>query len=182
MTDETKELEQTELEGLKARASQLGISFHPSIGLDKLREKVTAALTDDKPEAKKDEPKKESEFQRIKRLKAEAHRLVRIRVTCMNPAKKDWEGEIFTVGNSVVGSVKKFVPFNVEDGWHVPHIMYEMLRERMCQIFVNGKTQSGVTKRESKLIREFAVEILPDLSKQELQELAQRQAMGKTGE
>ena len=48
----------------------------------------------------------------------------------MNPAKKEWTGEIMTVGNRVIGSVKKFIPFNADDGWHVPYIMYEQLRER----------------------------------------------------
>ena len=175
-----KELEQAALDSLKARADQLGVSYHPSIGVEKLREKVNAAMQgNDEPEQNKSDEKESLNKQRL-RLKDEAHKLVRIRVTCMNPAKKDWEGEIFTVGNSMVGSVKKYVPFNVDDGWYVPNIMYEMLRDRMCQIFINGKTRSGVTIRESKLIREFAIEVLQDLTEKELKDLAQRQAMSKS--
>jgi hypothetical protein len=33
-----------ELTSLKARADLMGITYHPSIGVDKLREKVQAAL------------------------------------------------------------------------------------------------------------------------------------------
>ena len=179
---------QDELATLKARADQLGISYHPSIGVDKLRAKVAAAMSDEPgtPDDESDEPKTpeqaapvESEGQRLRRLKQEANELVRIRLTCMNPAKKEWDGEIISVGNSLVGTLKKFVPFNADEGWHVPRIMLEMLQARQCQVFVSGKSKNGVTTRQSKLIREFAIEILPPLTAQEIKDLAQRQAMAR---
>ena len=98
----------------------------------------------------------------------------------MNPAKAEWSGEILTVGNSVIGSVKKYVPFNADDGWHIPYVLYEFMRDRMCQVFTNSKTKNGVTVRQGKLIREFAIEVLPDLTQEELHDLAQRQAMSKS--
>lgn len=171
---------QDELSVLKERATMLGIDFHPSIGLAKLREKVNAAVAgeeDAKPDAPEAEEKAETEGQKRLRAMNDALKLVRIRVTCMNPAKAEWPGEIFTVANSLVGSVKKYVPFNVDDGWHVPNILLQMLKERQCQIFVNGKTKHGVTVRQGKLIREFAIEVLPDLTEAELKDLAQRQVM-----
>lgn len=119
----------------------------------------------------------ESAGQKRKRLKAEAEKLVRIRVACMNPAKKEWHGEIFTVGNSAVGTLRKYVPFNNDEGWHVPQMILTMIQERQCQVFVNKKTERGVTVREGKLIKEFAVEIMPELTPVELRELARRQAM-----
>jgi hypothetical protein len=174
-----------ELTTLKARADLMRLSYHPSIGVEKLREKVAAALSDQP--VKEDlpvaaavpaaSPVVETENMRLRRLKQEAHALVRIRVTCMNPNKKDWEGEIITVGNSLVGTVSKFVPFNVEDGWHVPRILYEVLLARQCQVFYPVKTMHGVTVRKGKLIKEFAIEVLPQLTPEELRDLAQRQAM-----
>ena len=95
----------------------------------------------------------------------------------MNPAKKDWSGEIFTVGNSAVGTIKKFVPFNAEEGWHVPRMILEMMEQRVCQIFVNKKTSHGVTVKEGKQIREFNIERLHPLDEEALEELARRQAM-----
>lgn len=176
-----------ELTVLKDRADRLGLKYHPSISAEKLREKIAAHLADQPdPEAAAPKavaaaaPAVETEGQKRHRLKQEALKLVRIRVTCMNPAKKEWDGEIFTVGNAAIGSVKKFVPFNVEDGWHVPNCIYEMMKNRMCQVFVTGKTRAGVTTREGKLIREFAIEVLPQLSQEELDELARRQAMAKS--
>ncbi len=48
----------------------------------------------------------ESPHKRRMRLIREANSLVRCRISCMNPAKKDWPGEIFTVSNAVVGTVR----------------------------------------------------------------------------
>jgi len=145
----SEDLTQDELVTLKARADQLGVKYHPSIGIEKLREKVAEAMGGTTPAT--DEPAGEvveTEGQRRKRLKNEASKLVRIRVTCMNPAKREWSGEIFTVGNSMVGSFKKFIPFNADEGWHVPHIMYEALKARECQVFVSGKSKNGTTVRQ----------------------------------
>lgn len=162
-----------ELSALKARADLLGISYHPSIGLEKLRDKVNAALASGE---QSEGSVKDEAAERIE-LQNKAAELVRIRVTCMNPAKKEWEGEIFTTGNSVVGTFKKYVPFNADEGWHVPRIILEMIQQRQCQIFTTAKSKNGVAVRQGKLIKEFAVEILPPLTEEELKDLAQRQAM-----
>lgn len=166
-----------ELASLKARADLLGLNYHPSIGLDKLRDKVTAAMNSEPEEVEVPVVKAESEDDLRRRQKLEASELVRVRVSCMNPNKKEWEGEIFTVGNSLVGTFKKYVPFNAEDGWHVPRIIYNQLIERQCQIFVSAKDSRGNSTRSSKIIKEFAVEVMPALNQAELDEMARRQAM-----
>lgn len=179
--DNSTELEvPDELATLKARADRLGITYHPSIGLEKLKEKVNATVTatEVKPEVLvADTPAEESQEQRRKRKRLEANALVRVRVTCMNPAKKEWEGELFTAGNSVVGSFTKYVPFNTDEGWHVPQIILNQIKQRMCQIFVSSKDERGNNVRKGKQIKEFSVEILASLSQEELRDLAQRQAM-----
>jgi len=170
-----------ELTSLKARADLLGISYHPSIGADKLREKVAAKLAEgDAPAADSSSEasaNQETEGQKRLRLKRHASELIRIRVTCMNPFKGEWEGEIFTAGNSVVGTFKKYVPFNADDGWHVPRIIYNQIVARQCQVFHTVTLPGGKKVRKGKLIKEFAIEVLPPLTKAELHELAQRQAM-----
>lgn len=175
-----------ELTALKARADLMGVKFHPSISLEKLREKVNAAISGAvsnpvAPDAKVvSDTAEETSSQRRYRKKQEANELVRIRVTCMNPAKKEWEGELFTAGNSLVGSFTKFVPFNVDDGWHVPRIIYNQMVQRQCQVFTTTRDNRGNNIRKGKLIKEFAIEVMPQLSPTELQELAQRQAMAKS--
>lgn len=171
----------SELDSLKAKADLLGISYHPSIGLEKLRAKVSAALSG-QDDAAEEAPVKvgESDSERKARKRREASELVRIRVTCMNPFKKEWEGEIFTAGNSAVGTFKKYVPFNADEGWHVPRIIYNQMVDRQCQIFVTRKDGRGNSVREGKLIKEFAIEVLPQLTAAELTELARRQAMANS--
>lgn len=200
MSDEAQELDQNEaadlaaaeLENLKARADLLGVTYHPNIGTEKLREKIAAKQAEEATPAPvsgeaagKSEEKvsiqsaEESPAAKRVRLKREGLKLVRVRITCMNPFKKEWEGEIFTVSNNAVGTVKRYVPYNVEDGWHVEHILLEQLKERKCQIFVSEKDSRGNKVRKGKLIREFAIEVLDPLTDKELAELAQRQAMAK---
>lgn len=174
MSDVDTEIQATdELATLKARADMLGVKYHPSISLEKLREKVNASLAPEQKEVAAPVVDR-AELQR------KASELVRIRVTCMNPAKKEWEGEIFTVGNSVVGTFKKYVPFNADEGWHVPRIIYEQIKARECQIFVTVKGPRGNTTRQGKLIKEFAIEVLDPLTEEELRDLAQRQAMSQS--
>lgn len=172
--------EEVSIEEMKAYAKELGISFHPSIGREKLQEKIDEVQDAQENTAPVEavEPVKESpakgsdkEVRALKRK--EANRLVRIQITCMNPNKKAWEGEIFTVSNGLVGTFKKYVPFNVP--WHVPYIIYKQIVNRKCQIFLTPR-KGPVT---SKLIQEFSVQELPPLSEKELKDLANRQAMAK---
>ena len=172
------ELVVDELEVLKARADKLGIKYHPSISLAKLKEKVSEGLADDIPEEVVTvKPGKETDVQLKARKRREANALIRIRVSCMNPNKKEWDGEIITTGNTNTGTIKKFVPFNSDEGYHVPHMIYEQLLQRQCQVFVTVKDNRGNKVRKGKLIKEFAIEVLPPLTEKELKELAQRQAM-----
>lgn len=162
----------SELELLKERADQMGISYHPNIGLDKLREKVNAVLA---PEPKEEDAPAGAESEREKLIK-EASKLKRINITCMNPAKRDWPGEIFTCGNAVVGTFRKFVPFGTENGYHVPNIIYNMLKERKFQQFRNEKSKNGVNVRVGYMVAEFAIQDLPPLTKEELDQLRKDQA------
>lgn len=173
---------QDELSALKARADMLGLSYHPSIGVEKLRDKINAALSETKEEEVpvKPEAKEETVSELRMRKRKEASELIRIRVTCMNPAKAEWEGEFFTAGNAAVGTYTKYVPFNADEGWHVPRIIYNMIASRQCQVFTTTRDAKGNAHRKGKLIKEFAIEVLPQLTAQELQELARRQAMAKS--
>ena len=71
------------------------------------------------------------------------------------------------------------IPFNAEEGWHVPKIIYNQLVQRECQVFYTVKNARGQSTRKGKLIKEFAIEVLPQLTEKELTELARRQAMAK---
>lgn len=178
-----------ELENLKQKANVMGISYHPSIGVEKLRAKIQAKLDEEGAEVEVEssaqvssapapvmtaEQRKERE-----RMKARHRALeqVRVRVTCMDPSKKEYEGEIFCAGNAVIGTVKKFVPF--ETVWHVPRILLNMIKNRQYQTFYYVKTPDGKKIKKTRLVKAFAIEELPPMTESELRELRQRQLMAQ---
>lgn len=169
----------TELESLKERADLMGLSYHPSIGVDKLRDKVNAKINGEETTEESVEvplSKRQQEQAEILEAKKVAGQLVRINAVCLNPVKKDWGGEIFTTGNSKIGTFRKFVQFNTDEGYHVPRIIFELLKEKKFQTFVTRKTANGVKVREGKLVPEFNVVELPALTSEELADLAKAQA------
>ena len=188
-------VEKTELEILKERAVLMGIKHSPNIGLVTLKRKV-AAKQEGKEEVVAEVPKEvkepkeldaevllkkygETTGQRTTRKRKEAQALTRVRVTCMNPDKKAWEGEIFTVSNSLIGTTKKYVSFISEDGFYVPAIILNVMRERQYVHHFSVTTPKGPVNRQ-KLVKEFAIEELVPLTKEELKELAHKQAISKS--
>jgi len=172
-----------ELTLLKQRADMLGIKYHPNTGADKLKAKIDLKLNGDKPKEKvlnktqKRTYMTHDEFikERSTNIRKHINSLVRIRATCMNPNKKDWEGEIISVGSAKMGTYKKYVPFNIE--WHVPQIILDAMKDRNYSQFYNVRGPRGEKIRKAKLVPEFSIEVLPPLTKEELRALAQRQAM-----
>lgn len=176
-------IEKDELTLLKERADKLNITYSPGIKAPALKKKIDAVLneedeTEDTTETEDVvDVKPLTKGQMKAKARREASELVRVVVACMNPNKREWEGEIISVGNSVVGNFKKFVPFNIEEGYHIPKAIYNYLVERECQIFVNGKDARGNKTRVGKLIKEFNITVLDPLTEEELKDLAQNQAV-----
>jgi hypothetical protein len=114
-------------------------------------------------------------------MRKEQMRLVRLRITNLNPAKKDLPGEIFTFANSVLGAVRKFVPYGeaTDNGYHVPYCIYQQLKEREFLQIKTSKDSRGREKIDTKWVREFALEELPQLTEVELARLAAQQAAAK---
>jgi hypothetical protein len=199
----TPEQKEKALEGLKTKATNLGIQFHPNIGYDSLVAKIKehtdaeekAAIVEkeqivDLTEAAhkaEDRISTESpdvilnkitpEQLKIVQLKNKCNALVRCTVTCNNPAKQDLKGEIFCVRNGKIPPIKKFIPFDGEPQ-HIPQLIVTVLQERECQVFtwVTDK-RTGVKSRKGYLRKEFNVNILPHLTKDEIKDLADQQAM-----
>lgn len=198
----------SELETLKARADQLGIEYRANIGVERLRTKINNKLegTSDESEEPAEETKsapvevKEVKKEPVKRTKTgkptqqrlsanqykerlvetrqkDAAKLVRVRVSCMNPNKRGWEGEIISAGSAKLGTFKKYVKFDVI--WHVPNIIYLEMKERKFTTFTTTRGPRGEQRREGKLVNEFSIELMPQLTEAERLDLAQRQAMAE---
>lgn len=169
----------SELDLLKMRANQLGIKFHHKIGAVKLSKMIDAELNPNIDTSATNTPiasqQSNKNALRVEQAK-KANKLVRIRVANMNPLKKEWVGEVYTVSNSVVGTMRKYVPFNNDAGWHVPQMILNAMQEKECQVFHTVKTNRGDIRR-GKMVKELNIEIMAPLTIPELRALADQQAL-----
>lgn len=170
--------QQSEREALEQRARVLNINFHSSISTEKLRERVNSVLQGSSTEQASEGstaptlPKGETPEARRSRKRQEAAKQIRVRIHCNDPAKKEWPGEYITVGNSYVGTFRKYVPYNIDEPYHIPQILLNALREKRVQVFTTKKGKHGIPTRESKSIAAYTIEVLPPLTAEELKELA----------
>lgn len=175
---------------LKAEAEKLGVDFHKNISESQLEARITA-FKESGPELSKEDimaavKASESEYVRSMKdsdarnhIRDKCNELVRIRVVCMNPAKREHKGEVFTGINDVT-TIKKFVPFNVD--FHVPRILVNVIKDRQFAVYSNVKLEGGGETRKPRLIPEFTVAELDNLTDEELSRLrADQQARGTVG-
>lgn len=168
-----------ELTVLKQRAKLLGVTFSNNISVDTLRERIRAHQEGLKPVEENLEANPLADGVKAKmtlrqQLQAEQMKLIRVRITCMDPKKADIPGEIFTVANEYLGTVRKYVPFGelTDDGWHIPYCIYTMMDARKFQNIRTIKDRrTGHTRVEANWAKEFAIEILPPLTAEELADL-----------
>jgi hypothetical protein len=197
--DAETENKQARMAILKERATQMGIKFWPSISESRLADLIEKAsndedvsdgedASDDEEMSKGVESSKGADRLLAPRIRvntkldaiAAANKLIRCKITCNNPNKVQWRGEIFTAGNAVMPPIKKFIAFGVP--YHVPQIILNMIRERMMQVFYTERTERGEVKR-TRLAPEFTIDILPPLTQAEFDGIKTRQlARGKTEE
>ena len=167
------EVQQDEIQEIKSRLDQMGIKYHHNAKVDTLRALLNKAIKGDEVVEESGEL---SVAQVRAKLMADANRLIRCRITCMNPNKRDWTGEIFTAGNSFTGSIKKFVPYNCEhaESYHIPKILLDVMRERKYLQTRQIKSKSGAIQ-ESYFVPEFQIVELDPLTEEELAQLASDQ-------
>lgn len=196
----------SELDLLKQRATLMGITFSNNIGEETLRQRIAdkqaeldaaasgAENTGEEGDtvqqeqgevnaleagaSSKEEITTERPLTLREKIRLEQMRLVRVRITCLDPKKKDLPGEILTVANEYLGTVRKFIPFGevTDDGYHIPYCLYKMLDARK---FLNIRTfkdrRTGTVRVESGYVKEFALEVLDPLTPAELAKLATAQ-------
>ena len=156
---------------LKAEAAELGIVCSPNIGEETLRNKIrdfklaqeviaetTGAVT---------------KVDQDNAMRDEALKLVRVKVTCLNIEKARQQGFWAIGGNSLVGTIRKYIPVN--QPWYMPQILVNVIQEKQFTISSGKNNQRIWTK-------EYNVEILPDISVKELEDLKHQQALKAASE
>ena len=184
-----------ELTLLKERAKVMGIPFSNNISLETLRKRVADKMEgkDEAPEvnaltgdpeiaqAMVAEPlnQKANAIALRKLMHATQMRQVRVRITNMDPKKKDLPGEIWTVANEYLGTVRKFVPYGeqTDDGFHIPYCLYRLLdSKRFLHIRDVKDRTTGIVRQDKVWAKEFSLDVLPTLTPGELDRLAAAQA------
>lgn len=181
--EEVVDNEAAELKALKQRADMIGVKYSPNIGLETLRERVNAKLggSDSADTEEVAGTPAETKAQRFARLRKDAIKLHRVEIICHNSHKKEWEGEVFTVSNNVIGTVKRYVPFGVV--WHVEDILLKLLEQKKYQNFYWYKDpKTGQKIRKGRLENEFTVVRKTQLTEKELAELKAKQELAKAAE
>lgn len=186
MTNDLTNEEQAEIdekEMLKDEATELGISFSGNIGTATLRKKIADHLeaeasgggSSNKPAAVNKEAALTTRQRRNKKRK-DLMALRRVMVTCLNKNKQENTSQIFTFSSGLTGTLKEAVPFDVP--WHIPTAIYNTIRDKNFQTFYTSKDpKSGGETRTGKLVKEFTVQLLDDLSEKEVADLVKAQAM-----
>lgn len=193
INDNTQEQQLDEKAMLKQRARMMGISFSNNISVEALRAKIAAKMEgrSDQAEDQQEQPPAPPQLQDPsepaptrpmtlrEKLVKENMKLVRLRIVNLDPKKKDLPGEIFTVANEYLGTVRKFVPYGekTDEGYHVPYCIYKMMKARK---FLNIRTykdrqNQNQIKIEQNWASEFALEVLPPLTREELARLGAAQ-------
>lgn len=181
-----------ELVEVRKQADALGVKYHHLANADTIRKKIAEAgaevptpspvnKTGNGPKFGRGAVLTAEEFKKAevgKRIR-NAGALRRVQITCMDPTKKNWDGEVISVGSSKAGTYKKFVPYNGLP-YHVPQIIYDELKTRECTVFINEK-RGAETFKKGKLIKKYAITDLPPLTSEELEDLAKKQALAQTG-
>ena len=164
--------EETELQSIKDQLDSLGVTYHPNTGIEKLKTLLAKATVNEKEETvSTKETKSETKLTPME----EATRLIRVIVTPVDPMKKLSQGEIFTVSNDVIGTIRKYIAFNTEDGYHVPKIILDMLKEKKYTAIIQTKG-SGDTKTTTRELPAFNIVELEPLTQRELDVLAAKQS------
>lgn len=173
-----------ELTLLKEQADTLGLTYSNNIGVDALRKKVEAKLNGDPEESANSKPRakvEETEQERTMRIRNELHsselKLLRCRITCLNPAKAELKGEFISVGNKYIGTIRKFVPFGeAGESYHLPKILVDDLRSREFNQVKTSRNAKGQLEIHQRLVKEYSIVELEPLTEKELAELARMQA------
>ena len=173
-------------EELQAR----GVKLHHKTGSEKLKATLEAVMSGTYQSEEKAASTAPTAVPSVKELTAEEHlgkltkeqkamRLTRVVVSPNDPLMSAYPGLIFTVGSSSINNgrmIKKFVPFNNDDGWHVPRIILDQIESAEMQKFRQVISPNGEKSLQPYITKKFNVQVLDPLSQGEMEILAASQA------
>lgn len=115
-------------------------------------------------------------------IRTQALRMVRVKITNLDPSDANVPGAIVTCYSKYTGKVTKYIPYDEEqhpNGYHIQKMILDDLKTRTFNLRKEIKTAGssfGVKQYKTTKVRKFAIEELPPLTKDELKNLAKQQA------
>lgn len=161
------EVVKDELTLLREQADILGVPYTEKTTKTALKKAVAEKLT---------QQDSEDITNTVRELENENLKLVRVIITPNDNLKRDYPGEYFSVGNSVISTISRYVPYNTE--WHIENMLLKMLKEKQYQQFTTRKVGDKEIV-ETKQLPAYTIQEIPPLTKEELEELKQRQLARK---
>lgn len=153
--------EVSQLDKLKEQANQLGIEYPNNTTIKSLKKRITDHLNQETIEETKEQ---------YTNLYQENMKLVKVIITPVDSAKRDYQGEYFSVGNDVLGTVTRFVPFNEE--WMIEEILAKHIESKQYQHIITKRSKDNRNETlDSRLVPAYNVQRLPLPTKEELAEL-----------
>lgn len=167
-------LEGKSLPELRDIADEIGLEYPKNIGKAKLLEKIVEddEAVEGKPAVVEGiKPKKKETAAEIKKR---MNKLIRCKVSTSDPQYMGRNGITMQVGNST-SIVGKFIPFDTV--WHMQEPVYNSLKKRKWRktVFKTDRT-TGMKVPVTTVHASFMIEVLPQLTKKEIDKLAVEQA------
>lgn len=180
-----------QMDQMKAQANLLGVQFAANIGFETLAErvrafKVTNAMEKDTTEQAA--PADDGILDTTPGLKVpadieaqyaifRAKQLVRVSITCVNPAKSELTADLYTIFSSSIGRVSQVIPYQAPNGHHIPRCLADFLREKKYIAFRPSNVRPGENgvDREHYEVPEFIITDLPPLTAEEYHRITVRQ-------
>lgn len=116
-------------------------------------------------------------------VRSKALVLRRVSIVNLDPSDAELSGAVITVMNKYTGKVSKYIPFGEgsQNGYHVPQIILNhLLDQKFVMRKANKGGHFGVKTYKTSLVPKYNITILPDLTKDELKNLANRQAASQS--
>ena len=162
-----------ELETVRAKATELGIDYHPAMKAETIQKLIDAKVGPDL-----DAPVsavETAEHQEDRQLK-ECLALIPVTITSMDPADSAVTAVTISVGNRKLGQITKVIPFGHK--WYMPKILVDHMRSqqfcRSSMIPVPG----GQERLQTQWIQKYAIQEHPQPTPEELAALAKLQLQG----
>ena len=156
----------------------LGLEIHPNTKVENMVTMVNQGLIYKYGDAD-DAPMVEEVVEGVSAARRAAERLVRVRVNALDPQMQGLGSSPFGFSNSVIGTIQRVVPLDAAEGFYIPVVLIDVIKEKKYRITKYRQDDRGNDIPYSVELPSFSIEILDDLTAAEVDVIRQRQLKNK---